>query len=370
MEMEACTVTGTGTGTHEFVGSSPNISDATHILIKGKRTKRQRPLSPSPNSAVNVAVPLPTNTVITSSSSSASEDACATRDVSGGGGGDCGSFSSTTATYESTEEEEDMANCLILLAQGDAGAPRLHKFHQIQAQADNNKTEQKGSSRIRFGEMATVSATASSKMVFDIYECKTCNRTFSSFQALGGHRASHKKPKVSSPSSSSPDEKKQPSPPALALPQPQPQPQPDYDFEEAVAHIKTWPPHQISLQLPSNRSGFNTSLNLNNKAAKLHECSICGSEFTSGQALGGHMRRHRASTRTSSDQVAASVGPAEEATCHTSPAVNVRVKPRNILSLDLNLPAPEDDLRESKFQFVPTQKAMVLSAPALVDCHY
>lgn len=28
------------------------------------------------------------------------------------------------------------------------------------------------------------------------FKCKTCNRTFSSFQALGGHRASHKKPRL------------------------------------------------------------------------------------------------------------------------------------------------------------------------------
>jgi hypothetical protein len=28
-----------------------------------------------------------------------------------------------------------------------------------------------------------------------LFVCKTCNRTFPSFQALGGHRASHKKPR-------------------------------------------------------------------------------------------------------------------------------------------------------------------------------
>ena len=29
-----------------------------------------------------------------------------------------------------------------------------------------------------------------------VFECKTCNRQFPSFQALGGHRASHKKPRL------------------------------------------------------------------------------------------------------------------------------------------------------------------------------
>lgn len=64
-----------------------------------------------------------------------------------------------------------------------------------------------------------------------VFECKTCNRRFPSFQALGGHRASHKKPRIAGDGS---------------LLQP-----------------------------------------------KLHECSICGLEFAVGQALGGHMRRHR-----------------------------------------------------------------------------
>ncbi|KAG0502934.1 hypothetical protein HPP92_003006 [Vanilla planifolia] len=32
-----------------------------------------------------------------------------------------------------------------------------------------------------------------------VFECKTCGRRFSSFQALGGHRASHKKVKGTEP---------------------------------------------------------------------------------------------------------------------------------------------------------------------------
>jgi C2H2-type zinc finger len=71
-----------------------------------------------------------------------------------------------------------------------------------------------------------------------VFECKTCYKQFSSFQALGGHRASHKKPKLSSGECTNPEFG------SLAKP-------------------------------------------------KVHECSICGLEFAIGQALGGHMRRHR-----------------------------------------------------------------------------
>ncbi|KMZ74451.1 putative Zinc finger protein [Zostera marina] len=74
------------------------------------------------------------------------------------------------------------------------------------------------------------------------FECKTCNRRFPSFQALGGHRASHKKSKLL-----------------------------------AVRHDgSTYLQKQAKLKKP-----------------KSHECSICGAEFSVGQALGGHMRRHR-----------------------------------------------------------------------------
>ncbi|XP_072996311.1 uncharacterized protein [Typha latifolia] len=68
-----------------------------------------------------------------------------------------------------------------------------------------------------------------------VFECKTCNRQFPSFQALGGHRASHKKPRIASEG------------PAAGVGKP-----------------------------------------------RVHECSVCGLEFAIGQALGGHMRRHRA----------------------------------------------------------------------------
>lgn len=100
-------------------------------------------------------------------------------------------------------ENIDLANCLMLLS------------HPQQ----NKKLQQKSFEDVEF-------------------ECKTCNRKFSSFQALGGHRASHKRSKLDGDT------------PAI-------------------------------------------SLSLGNRP-KMHECSICGQEFSLGQALGGHMRRHRA----------------------------------------------------------------------------
>ncbi|XP_039032773.1 zinc finger protein ZAT5-like [Hibiscus syriacus] len=229
----------------EFLG----FNDSGALIMKGKRTKRQRPASPF-------------GVTVTSSSSS------------GGGRGvaeEYNSISSPTTTsgdrvYESTEEEEEMANCLIMLAQS-GGTRRNVELY--------------------------------------VYQCKTCNRSFPSFQALGGHMASHKKPK------SAMEHKK---PLVLAV-------------DDEVVAVRV-----------SNRKGN-----------KIHECSICGSEFTSGQALGGHMSRHRAAPT-----VAGTTMNVDQITTSKS----------NKTLLDLNLPAPEDDLRDSQIQ------AIVFTTPALVDCHY
>ncbi|KAI3984424.1 hypothetical protein MKX01_011378 [Papaver californicum] len=84
---------------------------------------------------------------------------------------------------------------------------------------------------------STEQSTATTSRVF---ECKTCGKEFSSFQALGGHRASHKKLRL----------------------------------------------------IKGDVSKMDGKL-LSSKSSSLHECSICGKGYAIGQALGGHMRRHR-----------------------------------------------------------------------------
>lgn len=183
-----------------------------------------------------------------------------------------------------TSEEEDTARCLILLAQG---------------YFSNNHNSQSAA-----------------------YACKTCNRVFSSFQALGGHRTSHKKPKI---------EKK---PPIF------------YDIDHDFSSRKRIPPpHSLSLQLSSSFKPY--------PSPRTHECSYCGAEFTSGQALGGHMRRHRA----------APISPVPgRAGVKSDPVPN---KSRDRLSLDLNFPAPEDE--NPKFEFGSGRPT---NTPTLVDCHF
>ncbi|KAG6606029.1 Zinc finger protein ZAT5, partial [Cucurbita argyrosperma subsp. sororia] len=256
----------------EFMGSNDQI----HIIpVKSHRNKRMKLLSGGADA--------------TSSSSCGG----------GGGAGDEFAASSSVSDEVSTEEEEDMANCLILLAQGDT--------HRRASQITNK--------RLNFEKP---------KAGFYVYECKTCNRSFPSFQALGGHRASHKKPK-----------------PITAVEESEEPQQVNKAIPIAAA--------AVVVQIPIKTE--TTTNSQTQKSGKIHECSICGLEFSSGQALGGHMRRHRTTTvSTNTDQ-------------HDH-------KRRNILELDLNLPAPEEDLRETKFQFTTAPQTIVFAAPTLVDCHY
>ncbi|KAF2538969.1 hypothetical protein F2Q70_00006693 [Brassica cretica] len=299
------------------------------LIFKGKRTKRQRPQSPIPFSIISPPIvsshahdiqeESKKDGVITSSSSSASWS----------------SNNNATLKAEEDEEEQKIANCLILLSQG-------HSLPLPNHEANNNNTYRFSSRRF----LETSSSNGGDKAGYYVYQCKTCDRTFPSFQALGGHRASHKKP-----------------------------------------------------------NNNNRSLAVYGKAGsnKVHECGVCGAEFTSGQALGGHMRRHRgavviAAAPVTTVTVATAAANTELSLSSMSfdqisdgqdhlvmPATKRAKKTVVSLDLDLNLPAPEDENRVNGFTFALKQKqeqehqptmqreepkCLLMSAPTLVDCHY
>ncbi|GAB2234070.1 hypothetical protein Droror1_Dr00003307 [Drosera rotundifolia] len=103
----------------------------------------------------------------------------------------------------------------------------------------------------------TTSSVITSSSSDGLFSCKTCHRTFTSFQALGGHSASHNKMKSSSKLQS-------------------------VEVAGVVA------------------------------AEKVHRCSICGLEFPMGQSLGGHMRKHRALLHGSKEGLPLSKAPAAQ----------------------------------------------------------
>ncbi|TXG49427.1 hypothetical protein EZV62_025302 [Acer yangbiense] len=314
-------------------------------IVKGKRTKRQRPQSPIPF------------VVSTNSISGTGDNGGEHKSDNVNNHANFLLSPPSSAEYmDSTEEDEDMANCLILLAQCQSrdSPPKQQQEQQQKHDDDHIVIQNKFNSR----KFLEAPSTGNGKAGYYVYECKTCNRTFPSFQALGGHRASHKKPKAAAAAINNHDRRLS-------------------NFivssDEEEGNFKNVF-HQLS------HRGNLYSNNNNKSGGKIHECSICGAEFTSGQALGGHMRRHRAPA------VGSSSANTNTTLSLTPMATEQPKKPRNVLSLDLdlNLPAPEDDLRESKLPFASKQQqsqqqqqqqqqqksALVFSAPTLVDCHY
>ncbi|CAK9319226.1 unnamed protein product [Citrullus colocynthis] len=123
------------------------------------------------------------------------------------------------------------------------------------------------------------------------YKCETCNKVFRSYQALGGHRASHKKIKVS------------------------------------VSYNN--PHSQLGRQHENAAATTSGSM----AERKIHECPVCFRVFSSGQALGGHKRSH--------------------VTAYSIPPKTPEKKLSDSL-IDLNLPAPfeEDDLSQIELSAV------------------
>lgn len=121
-------------------------------------------------------------------------------------------------------EEEYLALCLIMLAHGTtdtttstaAAATTSHR-------AETSSTDQ-----------------------YISYKCSVCDKSFASYQALGGHKASHRK------------------------------------LATATAGEDN----------STTTNSGTTATSVLNPSGRAHECTICHKSFPTGQALGGHKRRH------------------------------------------------------------------------------
>ncbi|KAK4354232.1 hypothetical protein RND71_026426 [Anisodus tanguticus] len=135
------------------------------------------------------------------------------------------------------------------------------------------------------------------------FKCTSCNKTFHSYQALGGHKASHKNLK-------------------------------------AILHLHNQAAHSkliknCSSDITIDESGQKVEANHVTKKKKEHECPICFKIFQSGQALGGHKRSHLIA----------------EAKNNGIRAVEIQKPiPEMRGFLDLNLPAP---VEEEHIEFQP-----------------
>lgn len=149
------------------------------------------------------------------------------------------------------------------------------------------------------------------------FECTTCNKIFHSYQALGGHRASHKKIKgcfASKIESSENSIENDVSPDPIITAESKPSKNckvesfnVDHEMADQTSHVKS------------------------SKKSKGHKCPICLKVFSSGQALGGHKRSHLIGS-----------GGGSEAKNNQTIVIQKPI-PEIRDFLDLNLPAPVEE---------------------------
>jgi C2H2-type zinc finger len=153
------------------------------------------------------------------------------------------------------------------------------------------------------------------------YRCITRGRDFLRFQALGGHRASHKKLRLA-------------------------QHKNDYCSKTNIQKRREVADGREEDMLKLSMNSFSVAI----AKTKIHQCTICGTKFTSGQALGGRMRRYR--NPTTASKAASSKGVAPDTDLKNEIEI-LEENETNPLTLDLNLPAPLDEKRATILSFSP-----------------
>ncbi|XP_047062580.1 zinc finger protein 1-like [Lolium rigidum] len=136
------------------------------------------------------------------------------------------------------------------------------------------------------------------------YECSVCGKVYASYQALGGHKTSHRKP---------------PAPPAQSAPA---------------------------------GGGDEASAGGAVAEARVHRCSLCDRTFPSGQALGGHKRLHYEGGAAAAEALGG--GKDKEAAKAKAAAL--------LRDFDLNLPAAASEAESGPPEAKRARTAMLLAA--------
>ncbi|XP_042512638.1 zinc finger protein ZAT9-like [Macadamia integrifolia] len=212
-----------------------------------------------------------------------------------------------------SSEDEDLANCLVMLSTARVD-PLVAETESSCASASKDE-EQRRNLAAPPPAINRLSADKAKGVVRGMFECKACKKVFNSHQALGGHRASHKKVKGCFAAKLDDLDESQVDEDVIT----------NDDFSIPSKSIAIIPYDQTSLAVPSKRK------------SKVHECSICHRVFSSGQALGGHKRCHWVTSNSpDTSSIPKFHHQLEE---HQRPNFINKSEP-----LDLNLPAPIDEI--------------------------
>ncbi|KAI9110900.1 hypothetical protein K1719_018020 [Acacia pycnantha] len=262
-------------------------------------------------------------------------------DDDGDGERDCGgskrkrSSRAKVGTFNSTypSSEEDMAAyCLMMLSNSNVGylaitaAAAEPEESSASACRDEERRNPNFIPPISYCVPAVVDHKAKSMAVSKgLFECKACKKIFNSHQALGGHRASHKKVKGCFASRLDNLEDKD---------------------DDVITHEEFLSTKSNSITHKDHHQNNSTLLMVSSSSkrkSKVHECSICNRTFSSGQALGGHKRCHWITPNTPDSSTLARFQHFQ----NQMERINQIPKFDNLeppdLKLELNLPAPANN---------------------------
>ncbi|KAK4592920.1 hypothetical protein RGQ29_017167 [Quercus rubra] len=227
-----------------------------------------------------------------------------------------------------SSEEEDLANCLMMLSNANVDNMVVEAEESC---ASASKEEERRNTPMNFippiSYKVPLDNNKNKGVAKGLFECKACKKVFNSHQALGGHRASHKKVKGCYAARLDHIED------SLA-------------DDDVITHEEFFQTKSNSTFQQLDHQGSNTPLaSTSKRKSKVHECSICHRIFSSGQALGGHKRCHWI---TSNGPDSSALSKFHQFPDQLEPIIQ-RPKFDNSselldLKLDLNLPAPIDDV--------------------------
>uniref|UniRef100_A0A7N0V3X1 C2H2-type domain-containing protein n=1 Tax=Kalanchoe fedtschenkoi TaxID=63787 RepID=A0A7N0V3X1_KALFE len=232
------------------------------------------------------------------------------------------SFATASCSDAGEIEQEDVARSLMMLSR-DSWANKEFSSDVEVSEKDKASLRSKAKCRIQNGvkmkqpEILTDKIYSSKKLIYDMdepgfskraskrnkFQCATCNKVFHSYQALGGHRASHKKIKGCFASNF------------------------NQAAENSSEHDRSAATLTESNLTTTERQEIHDTVadGFKKGKSKDHECPICFKIFSSGQALGGHKRSHL-------------LGSAD---MNTNQSIVIEEPMTKMI--DLNLPAPTED---------------------------
>jgi hypothetical protein len=317
-----------------------------------------------------------------------------------------------------SREEEDLANCLVMLASSSGGVQpqAIVDVHQQPYDASTSKNERTSASKHeqrflvppqpismlpptvpQFKFLTPPQVMPSPVVPRGLFECKACKKVFTSHQALGGHRASHKKVKgcfAAKLEENSRNDSPQPSAASSndnvkvvveaipAIVDTTESNGVDGNAEVNMLNARTTAivaatsaPEMANI-MQVDEAPSSSTVSPFKKKGKVHECSICHRVFMSGQALGGHKRCHWLTTGAGDPTTAVAKLPfiTQDHVMHAAMCQQLTLGPpvygTSDSCLDLNVPMNQSADPAATRQAAGINESMLsLNAPASLYMH-